>query len=95
MDGCPVLGCPVACDFSNQDVCPEVPDPDNPHCPVPNICVDRQIDIFGGHCNTVCPMSCPEGQEKCPGGYDERGCQLPDTCMPPTPVSGKSNLESA
>ena len=94
MDGCPVAGCPVVCDLSYQMVCPGIPDPSNPDCPVPNVCVDRQMGIFGVECNIVCPMSCPEGEETCPGGFDERGCQLPDTCLPPAPETGKSNLES-
>ena len=95
INGCPVEGCPGVCDLSNQDVCPGVPDPSNPNCPPPDICVDKQYGIFEDNCETICPMSCPEGYEQCPGGFDERGCPLPDTCLPPTPGSGKSNPESA
>ena len=98
INGCPVAGCPVVCDLSNQYVCPGVPDPSNPNCPVPNICVDRQfaIPLFSGDdCGTVCPISCPEGEVTCPGGFDERGCPMPDTCLPPPPGPGTSNPESA
>ena len=34
-----------------------------------------------GMCTTFCPTLCQADQETCPGGNDQTGCPLPDTCV--------------
>ena len=34
-----------------------------------------------GMCTTFCPTLCQADQETCPGGNDQTGCPIPDTCV--------------
>ena len=42
------------------------------------------IGLDGNECYLSCPITnCPMvNMEICPGGYDENGCKMPDTCVP-------------
>ena len=39
---------------------------------------------FEGMCTAVCPIICPPDQETCPGGTNNDGCPMPNTCITKT-----------
>ena len=41
-----------------------------------------QLDYNGNECPVTCPTKCDGDDMWCYGGYDDNGCQMPDTCMP-------------
>ena len=36
----------------------------------------------GMECAAYCPANCDAEQMMCPGGEDNNGCTMPETCMP-------------
>ena len=50
-----------------------------------NILKTGLTDNDGMPCENPCPVPCGENETFCEGEFDPNGCQMANTCLPPTP----------
>ena len=67
--------CPTKCDLSKEELCP------GDGCTMPDSCISKPMGMDGTRCNAPCPITCPDGDTLCPGGFDSNGCPIADTCI--------------